>query len=257
MLPVPVLVGAVVLSALRPAVHTQILGDLFSAWERAGRDTRSLVVEHSRQEVDRLTRRTVEYNGTFRLLRTPDGRVMASYGGWRQGQAATDPHDTALLNAGVVYLLFPDTKGALKFEPAGGDPAGFLERHFHPLVVLLDRKRAVADYDFRIVKRDEYYTYLTMRPKPSRVKGVPPLLDDGLVVTPNADGGAAPKGMPVVLRYTHGPATTTSRVKSWRANQPGGPRPEEFAAPTERDGWKVKTLPQALSEYRDSLKGGK
>jgi hypothetical protein len=154
---------------------------------------------------------------------------MASYGGWRQGQAATDPHDTALL----------------------------LERHFHPLVVLLDRKRAVADYDFRVVKRDEYYTYLTIRPKPNRHRCSVPLFDDGLVVTPNADGGAAPKDMPVVLRYTRGPATTTIRVKSWRTNQPGGPRPEDFTAPTERDGWKVKTLPQALSEYRDSLKGGK
>ena len=140
------------------------LDELFTAWNAAQQDFKSLVVEFTSVTKDPVFNQTEKSEGTFRMLRTETGAVFASYeAASAQAKNKERERSRALLNNGIIYLLDYEKKTALRFEPSD-DARGFLERHFGPLVTLLDRKRAEEKWSMK-VEQDEWYTYLTLKLK--------------------------------------------------------------------------------------------
>lgn len=240
-----VVLGFVVIGILTPRIiAADQLDDLFASWAKAQAGVRSLIVEYTVETNDAVFDRTEKVNCTIRLLRKEDGGICASCA-WATEQKGATRHDliTYLFSNGSVYKLIHDKKQAVRFNTDGDLPA-FLERYFNPLLILLDRKRAQERYVLEIVKADEWYTYLSLRPKNPKTTGwFPDILQGGLVLS-NKETAEVPKDMPrqMTVRYG-GAAQIKLDIKSWRWNGPGAPKPEEFTIPENRPGWEVLGIP--------------
>lgn len=142
---------------------------LFAAWEQAQRSIRSLVVEFTLETKDSLFGEHQKADGMFRLPRTQKGALFASCKVVEKKAEGDKPGQTSgLLHDGSIYLLNHDSKTAIRFEPESGDVQGFLEKYFNPFVLLLDRKHAAEKCKLEVVKQDEWYTYLAVKPKQVR-----------------------------------------------------------------------------------------
>ena len=62
-----------------------------------------------------------------------------------------------------------DIKQAARFSVPHGEVPPVLEQWFNPFVVLLDRERAQARCRLKLVKRDAWYTYVTITPRGGRM----------------------------------------------------------------------------------------
>jgi hypothetical protein len=151
---------------------------------------------------------------------------------------------TWLLNHGIIYLLNPDAKVAVRFDGAAGDLPGVLARHFNPFVILLDRKRAEEWARLEVAKQDEWYTYLAVTPvggtRSNRFDGT---FDGGEVAVMAKDTADIPKGMPRALRHWRMGTEVRIDVHTWRLNPADPPKPAEFARPEDRPGWTVQPWP--------------
>jgi hypothetical protein len=234
-----------VVCAAGGALATEPLDDLFARWVAAEGKAESLVVKFDLETKDPIFDQRDKASGTFRLIRTKNGEVFASYevvAEKPKGEGAEQ--FSGLLNGGKVYLLNHDKKTAMRFELADSELKPFLEKYFNPFVVLLDRKRAEAKCTLEVVKQDEWYTYLAVKPKPVKRYGwFPNNFHDGRLVLMRKDAEAVPKGMPRQLWYTDGVREYLFDIKAWQLNPAAGPKLEEFAKPEDRPGWEVVDWP--------------
>jgi hypothetical protein len=216
---------------------------LFASWQDAQRDVKSLVVEFTLETWDTSFQAGEKAEGTFRLIRTANGDVLASCE-VREPQAKGEKRErwSGLLHKGTVYLLNDDKKTAIRFEPADGDVPRFLEKHFNPFVLLIEQKRAAEKCELEVVKQDERHTYLGVKPKQVKRSGwFPDTFHEGRAVLMNEDSEEVPKDMPRQLWYTDGVREHTFQIKSWQMNRAEPPKVEEFAKPEDRPGWQVGT----------------
>jgi hypothetical protein len=198
-----------------------------------------LVVHFSRETTDRTYQKQTKAEGTFRLLRTPQGDLFASFEQWQlDAQEGKPGRFHGLLNHGKVYVLSPDTKYAIRFEPSDGDVYGFLKRHFIPFILLFDQKRARKHFQLEVVKQDEWYTYLTARPREDGPWAYPL---EGRLVLMNKSSPEVPKDMLRQLSYLE-PNGKEHRfeITAWRMNTGESPTREEFTRPEDRPGWEVR-----------------
>lgn len=232
------LVGAVFTGP--PAAASDRLDGLFSKWAEAQKDIRWLVVEFTLETWDSVWQECHQSVGTFKVLRTPKAMSFASY----ELRTMTPEAVKAggLLNGGKIYFLDHDRKAALRFTPADGDVAAFLERHFNPFVVLLDSKQVKEKHRLEVVKQDKWYTYLAITPK------VTPS-DSGIhciearAVLMNRPTENVPKNMPRQLWYADGIREYTFRIRAWRLNAGKALDVKEFERPEDRPGWRVEDWP--------------
>ncbi|HMC65212.1 MAG TPA: hypothetical protein VKI65_09765 [Gemmataceae bacterium] len=218
---------------------------LFASWEQAQREVRSLVVEFTLQTKDTIREERHKTEGTFRLIRTRNGKLFASYEAIeKKPNGDGQERWSGLLNDGAVYLLNANQKAAIRFEPVDGDLRGFLEKYFNPFVLLLDRKRADDKSKLEIVRQDEWYSYLAVNPKQVKRYGwFPDTFHQGRAVFMNKASESLPKDMPRQLWYTDGIREYTFEIKAWRLNGTDPPKLEEFAKPEDRPGWEVVEWP--------------
>ncbi len=224
---------------------TEPLDDVFAGWLAAQGKAESLVVEFGLETRDPIFDQRDKATGTFRLLRTKKGGVFATYevvAEKPKGEKAD--RFTGLLNGGKVFLLKHEKKTAVRFDFADGELAPFLETYFAPFVLLLDRKRAEAKCHLEVVKQDEWYTYMTVKPKEVRRYGwFPDNFHDGRVVLMRKDSEGVPKGMPRQIWHTDGVREYLFEIKGWRLNSVDAPKLEEFARPEDRPAWEVVDSP--------------
>jgi hypothetical protein len=215
------------------------LDQLFASWQAKQREVKSLVVEFTLEIKDRAFETVEQRNGTIRLLHTPKGKVFASYELAEPPAKGEKPKwFRALLNDGKIYVLQQDKKRALRLEATDGDLLRFLDAWFNPFVLLLDRKRAEASYQLKVVKQDKWYTYLTVKPKQTKADG----FTQARAALMNQASERIPKDMPGQLWSITDIAEWTWKINSWRLNAPNAPKPEEFTRPEERPGWEVFDL---------------
>jgi hypothetical protein len=216
--------------------------ELFVSWQAAQRDIKSLLVEFTKETLDRSSDKLEEAEGTFRLIRNPDGKLLASYRVIepRTTREKRPSQVTGLLAGGAIYLLDHRGNSALRFDLKEDALPPFLEKYFNPFVLLLDQQRAQEKCRFEVVKQDERYTYLDVKPKlVTRSGWFQDSFDRGQVIVMNNDSDEVPKEIPWGLRYWVGTYQFTFYIKSWRLNADQQPQPEEFTRPEDRPGWKV------------------
>jgi hypothetical protein len=219
---------------------------LFKAWEKAQRGIRSLVVQFILERKNRCFDEQEKSEGTLRLLRTPDGKLFGSYQLTEPGvKNRRAQKQSWLLSGGSVYLLDRGQKTALRFTPAAGDLLRFLAKYSYPFVLLLDRKLAEEKYHLDVVRQDQWYTYLMIKPKHVKQCGwLPETFGRGRVVLSNKGSKTVPVDMPVQLWFEAPDSPYTFTIKAWRWNAPDAPRREEFVRPEDRPGWKVHDISQ-------------
>jgi hypothetical protein len=230
--------------AAEHTVAADRVDQLFAAWQIAQRDVKSLVVEFTREELDPISHERPKANGTFRLIRTPKGEVFASYElRWIKGSRPPD-RLSGILNNGRVYLLDHQAKSADRFVPSDGDLQRFLEWHFNPFIRLLDRNRVEEECLLELAKRDQWYTYVDLKPKHVKGKGSSAeTFTRGRIVLMNEASAEIPKDMPRQLWYSDLTREYTFEIKSWRFNADAAPKLEEFTKPEDRPGWSVEDWP--------------
>ena len=216
--------------------------DLFASWQKAQRDAQSLIVEFTLTTKDPLAGNVQNAEGA-RLIRTPKGEVFASYELTQQGTKGDQPaRFTGLLHEGKIYVLNYDKKTAVSFEFTDGELRPFLEKYFNPFVRLLDRRSVEEQCKIEVAKQDDWYTYVTVKPKTVRRFGwFPDMFQHGHVVLMNKASDTVPQDMPRQLWYTDGINDYTFEIKSWQLNPVNSPKLAEFARPEDRPGWKVRT----------------
>ena len=220
------------------AEGTSRLDELFASWQQTQRTVRSLVVEFTLETQDRVYNTWDKATGTFRLLRTRKGEIFASYEViTKKPKGDKSERFSGLLNGGSIYLLNHDNKSAIRYEPAGGDVRGFLGTYWNPFVALLDRKRAQEKFEVKVIKQDEWYTYLAVKRR-GKPQAWSINVDEGRVALMNKASEGVPKGMPAQLWYTDGFHHVKFTINVWRMNA-GALNVEEFAKPEDRPGWVV------------------
>lgn len=222
------------------------INELFSVWEREQKETQSLIVEFTRTiSIGNL--RLKRHNGTFKLLRTPQGELSAYYE-IRDIDGPSTRTDCVILVKGELYLLDHDQKIAARI-PTGRNVLQFLSSKFDPCLILLDRQLAQKTNRLQIAQKDEWYTYLTMEPKQSDAPW-----RYGRVVSLNKPTTKVGKGLPKQFYCVDGAHEYTVDINAWRKNPPDAPKPEEFTPPQERPGWKVHEWGQRTKPSQDKEK---
>ena len=212
--------------------------ELFASWQEAQRTAMSLVVDFNLER--RLGSFSDKAEGTFRLIRTPNGRIFASYRIYTGEESFFIRDFSGLLNDGTVYILNEKEKTASNLRSIQGDLMQFLEEYFNPFVLLLDKKYAKEKCYFELVKQDEWYTYLMVTPKDVKREGwFCDQFHKGRVVLMSKASEGVPKDMPREIRYIDGIRENIFAIKSWRFNAPDAPKEEEFTKPEDRPGWQV------------------
>jgi hypothetical protein len=224
------------------------LNQLFASWEKAQCKTHSLVVEFTREDNDTIFNHRALAEGTFRLLRTAEGDLLASYEEWvKDPKGPKSRRGSFLFHQGAVYVLQHDEKTALKIDAESlrrifqtTPPAVFFST-INPFVLLLDRKAAEERLTLEIVNQDEHYTYLGIKPKKEMEKEWSWIrIEEGRAVFTNKASENRPKAMPRQIWYRlPGGMEMTFDIKTWRVNAPDGPNAEDFATPETWPGWKV------------------
>lgn len=232
------LFGFCFLAVTVPGAATDRLDQLFTAWEEAQRDVHSLVVTFTEEIRDPVLDTRQQLVGTLKLLRTDGGDFLASYHVHANGPTDTrQQHVSGLLYHGAVYLLDHDQKTAVRFEAADHDLLGFLDKYFNPFVLLLDSTRAQEAFQLKVTKQDEWYTYVTVKPKQPREVGWS--FSEGRAVFMNRPTDTLPVSMPKQLWYRGGSMEYWFEIKEWKWNGPEAPKRSEFKRPEDRPGWEV------------------
>jgi hypothetical protein len=237
-----------VASGLRAAAAQARLEELFSAWEKARRETRTLVVEFTLEQRDQTFGGTERFQGSLKLRRTADGGVQARYE-LTPARRGGLPF-VALLRDDRVYWLQQDKKVALLFDLSGKDGPLWLKKYFNPFVLLIDRARARQEWRLQIAKQDGWYTYLDVRPRGAK-RNDP--FDVGRVALLNRGNDAVPRNFPRRLWYTLDVGiSNTYDITRWSLNGPDKLADEDFADPGMMLDWKVLKWPP-----RFDLRAGK
>jgi hypothetical protein len=221
------------------------LDAVFAGWAAIQGAAESHVVDFGLETKDPIFHQREMATGSFRLIRTEKGEVFASYEVVSEKPKGKKPERfSGLLNGGTVYLLDHEKKTAVRFEFADGELTPFLEKHFNPFAVLLDRKRAEAKCQLDVVKQDDWYTYLAVKPKQAKRYGwFSYSFREGRVVLMRKDSEAVPRGLPRQLWHTDGSREYRLDIKAWRLDPARGPKLEEFTRPEDRPGWEVVDSP--------------
>jgi len=213
--------------------------EIFDAWAAAQRNVKSLVVEFTLETIDSVFHERKQADGTLRLIRTDKGEILASYG--LKGE-----NTTGLFNDGAIYLLFHDTQTAFRLRPQDGDVRRFLQQHFNPFILVLNRKLADETCKIEIARQDQQYTYLKVISDQPERHGWLPGIDFALgwVLLENQTTDDVPQNMPRKLYHTdrRGRLESFYHIKAWRMNVTDAPRPEEFTRPEDRPDWKLVRL---------------
>jgi hypothetical protein len=214
------------------------LNQVLTAWEKDRQGIRSLAVDfkYTRNGGSRWAEM---YVGRFKLLKTAQGEIMASFALYRPLWISVEVNYVdALLYKGRIYLLDHQEKTACVFTPSQ-DLTRFLENYFNPFAAFLDQQQLQEKYRLTIGKQDEWYTYLNVEPKRS---GSVHTLQYGRVALMQKSTGRIAKGLPRQLWYTSGGTEHTFDIRQWRQNAVDGPKLEDFTPPEERPGWTVKNM---------------
>jgi hypothetical protein len=219
--------------------------ELFAAWQKTQGSVRSLVVEFTLEVRDVLPGNWQKADGTFCLIRTPENRVFASYrfpdlNDFWQG---APKQVSGLLNNETVYLLNHHEQTARRFELTHGELLPFLEAYVNPFVQFLDQKLAEEQCHVEVVTQDEWYTYLSVKPKQrKRTFWFADQFHEGRIVLMNKDSECVPQNMPRQLWFTNRFQEYTFEIKKWNLNSANAPRLAEFTKPENRPGWRVYTV---------------
>ena len=90
------------------------------------------------------------------------------------------------------------------------------------------------------MKSDEWYTYLSLKPKKPKINGWFPDILQGGVVLMNKETLQLAKDMPRrLLIYDAAGNRMQFDIKCRRLNGSDAPKPEEFTKPEDRPGWQV------------------
>jgi hypothetical protein len=104
-----------------PADGPDRLDRLFASWEKVKRGAHSLVVELTLEKRDGFTEECQQSEGVFRLIRTPRGKVLASYDVKEKKPKGEMPaHWSGLLHGHVLYRLDHDKHPQRLFVHARG-----------------------------------------------------------------------------------------------------------------------------------------
>jgi hypothetical protein len=227
--------------------HSAIAGDdpierAFDRWAAAQKDVSLLVVEFDCERQDGA--RTERSKGTFAWRRAA-GEITTIYRELPERVPKTPPFEhIGMLAKGQVYLLDPADRIAMRFTAAEPDPAGFIERNFVPLAILLDRTRANAECRLEVTAKDEWYSHVEIRPKkPKKDASFPGRYTLGEVVLMNNATKAMPEGAIRRLWFTDGESSCMLDIRAWRTNPADVPVAEDFRAPEDRPGWRVGEWP--------------
>lgn len=215
--------------------------ELFASWQKAQRGVKSLIVEFTMESNDLVFKKRERGEGTFRLIRTAKGELFASYDVRCKNAKPEEVCISGLLSNEKVYLLNHGKKVAIRFKSNHADLLCFLELYLNPFVGLLDPKNAKDRWRLEVVKQDDWFTYLSVKPK-----GPPRLLMDkpypfhhGRVILMNKASKMVSRDMPRELWHTDGVHEVTYKIKRWQTNVAEPPTLEEFTKPENRPGWVV------------------
>jgi hypothetical protein len=211
----------------------------FSSWKQAKEGTESLVVEYKKESKDLVTLKQSSSTFVFRLLQIK-GKIYASVAKVETNLKAEKVEQrVALLADSTIYLygFGPEEETAVRLEFKPEELRSFLQRHFDPFVVLLDRKKTSEQYDIALQKTDKNYTYLSIDAKQNQ-------FPSGQVVVMNKDSEFIPKNMPRLIRHIEQHQQQTVDIQSWRINPINGPKTDDFTVPkiSEEDDREIQRL---------------
>ncbi len=181
------------------------------SWERPKNDTRTVVVEFTLLVSDPTYGTTDRFTGSFRLLRTPTGTVLARYEVTPEVRRRGGPAPLVGLLVGQnVYLMSPEEKRATRFTVAEEQLPCFFERWLNPFIALLNREGAQSRCRLEVAKRDAWYTYLVVEPRSGRM---PDYFVRGRVVLLNRGADGIPTDLPRQLWYSDGVVDSTFDIR--------------------------------------------
>lgn len=221
------------------------LDELFARWAATQKNAQSLIIEFGYEVKDSVSNKSEKAVGTLRWIRTLDGEVFADYEiVFDEPVAGEKRRFSALLNGGNVYLLDHRKKSAQRFDVESDYLVTFLMRFFNPVVMLLDRDRAETECRLKIVKKDKWYTYLSIAPGKtgSEPNGLERIhrIDVALM---RGESNQLPKGMPRAISIAGWNDRCYFEIKSWQMNPENAPKEREFLRPEDRPGWEVVQFP--------------
>jgi hypothetical protein len=231
--------GSIIFASVSLASQSEQLSDIFRSWELARNNVNSLIVEFEQENRDSIRKTRSKFAGTFKLLRTPDGRVYATLDMTPLEPKSLPETEHYLLNSGTIYCLNHEKKTAWKYKTLDGDLTASLAGTWIPCIALLDANLIAKYANVSIGKQDEDYTYLKISPK--RSKRYLWLQPNGCLVIMREHNEFFPRHLPRMLRYFDYPGSreVLIDIKSWEANPANPPTIDDFARPESRAGWKV------------------
>jgi hypothetical protein len=229
------------------AVDQVRLTYLLETWQRARTETKSLSVEFNVERQDNVFRGKSVAPGVFKLRRLANGTIQARCAikpKQRPGvkvKGKEDPFIGLLLGKQIYCLNAPD-KGIVKLDLGSGDPLKFLEKWFLPLLVLLDRDGLRKDFEVKVSRQDQSYSYVEIRPKKGRhFSWFWDELVTGHAAFMNKNGVDVPADMPKALLWysISGASGTKIDILKWQTNVPGTVTDRDFELPA----WEVVEWP--------------
>jgi hypothetical protein len=229
------------IALISPARADERIDKLFESWQRIQREMKSLTVAFEARQDDDLARTQHHYVGTAKLVRGKEGVFSGSYDVARKDSPDPNRGDSYLLCKGAPYLLQHARKTAYLSSSTDGVLLRDVQLYVTPIALLVDRNRAEKEFKLEITSTDEWYTYMRITPKKLRTQPWFRINFDHLdIAFINKPSATIPKDMPSQFRLSCGAMESVLYdIKSWRFNDPDGPKESDFPAPTDRPGWQV------------------
>jgi TIGR03009 family protein len=206
------------------------LDALLIQWEQKMKAVQAIEAECVRTETDPVTNTTEVYQGRARFLK-PDRAEL-----WMVKQKNRDVYERFLCTGRQLYEFRPQTRlvRVHTLPPrAPGQPA--LDDNFLGLLSGMDAREAKRRYDLQLVKKDQWYYYLVVKPR------LP------------ADKAEFTEARLVLLAQTMLPREISfippnGNIIKWdipRLNPAAAIGPADFAPPQLPRDWKIEQVPSA------------
>lgn len=201
----------------------------FARWKQLAKDTKSLVVEFTLTTKDSATGRVTVCDGNFKLLRT-DADVLARL---EIAERGTTEKAEFVFSAAKLSLLDRATKTMRVMRPE--NILRTTAKWMFPPIALLDDAKHDGTYIWKTVIRAKWYASFELKPNDPKSKRIP-----GRLVVVSRANEDIPVGLLRQLRQDiDGNRTRTWDFVKWTPNGKNPPKEEDFAVPSEKDGWKV------------------
>lgn len=214
------------------------IGATFARWKQLARDTKSLVAEFTITVQDPFKNRRSVSNWKLTLLRS-DSDVLVKLVGLSHGEK---DEIEFIHKAGTIHILRREAKVSGSYRPDS-----VLEqatRFFQPVIMTLADGKFDDTFQWKVVERDSYFTYLELKPKKVGAARSPCLV--AVVHRANDD---LPLGMPRQTRTSDTLQRKTLDLLKWAWNGKNPPKVADFDVPTEKDGWTVSDLTPHLKLF--------